>query len=180
MPAVSVYRRFYDHRLPSLITTNVAGHHLLFADREAASALVYALAEAQGELHFHLHAWVLMPDHLHLVSEVPDGMTSGIVMRFVKGRFAHRWNHRTGTGGSIWQTRFHERVLTSERALVAAVEYVHANPVAAGLVESAEDYVFSSAKAWGERSQAKPSSLEPAAESLMQLLMPAGVGPKPA
>jgi REP element-mobilizing transposase RayT len=148
--AMSVYRRFFDHRLPSLVTTNVADRTPLFASREAAEALVHALVEAHEELRFHLHAWVLMPDHLHLVIEVPDGITSGIVMRFIKARFARRWNHRLRTRGPIWQTRFHDRVLTSERALMAAIEYVHANPVAAGLVESAEDYPLSSAKGLGQ------------------------------
>jgi len=177
---MSVYRRFYAHRHPSLITTNVAHRHPLFADREAAGALVYALAEAQEELRFHLHAWVLMPDHLHLVIEVPDGITSGIVMRFIKARFARRWNHRLRTRGPIWQTRFHERVLTSERALMAAIEYVHANPVAAGLVESAEDYPLSSAKGWDKQSQAELLSLVQTSEMLKNLRGPADARPAPA
>ena len=87
---MSVYRRFFDHRYPSLITTNAAERHPLFTDRKAARALAYALTEAQEQLHFHLYAWVLMPDHLHLVIEVPDGTTSGMVMRFIKARFARR------------------------------------------------------------------------------------------
>lgn len=175
-----MYRRFFDHCYPSLITTNVADRRPLLAEPGAAVALVHALTEAQEQLHFHLYAWVLMPDHLHLVIEVPDGMTSGTVMRFMKARFARRWNHRIGRGGAVWQTRFHERVLTSERALLAAVEYVHANPVAAGLVEAAEDYLFSSAKAWGERSQAELFSCEAAAELLKELRSRTKLGPAPA
>jgi REP element-mobilizing transposase RayT len=177
---MSVYRRFYGHRYPSLITTNVADRSPLLARQEAASALLRSLAEAEQELRFHLYAWVIMPDHVHLVIEVPDSLMSGTVLRFVKARFARRWNHRTGAGGSIWQTRFHERVLTSERALLAAVEYVHANPVAAGLVESAEDYVFSSARAWGERSQAELFACEAAAALLMELRARKCLGPAPA
>lgn len=177
---MSVYRRFHGHRLPSLITTNVADRTPLFANRAASDALVHALVEAHEELRFRLHAWVLMPDHLHLVIEVPDGMTSGMVMRFIKARFARRWNHRVGSGGAVWQTRFHERVLTSERALLAAVEYVHANPVMAGLAVSAEDYPLSSARVWAERSQAELLSWEQAADLLKAARVAASVGPNPA
>jgi hypothetical protein len=37
---------------------------------------------------------------LHLVLEVPDGLNSGVIMRFIKARFARRWNHRIGSSGS--------------------------------------------------------------------------------
>lgn len=158
MMGVSVYRRFRDHRLPSLITTNVADRAPLLANPDAAAALEHALVEARDELRFELLAWVIMPDHMHLVVQLPDRVSSDSVMRLVKGRFSRRWNHRRRAGGPLWQTRFHERVLTSERALLAAVEYVHANPVVAGLVDVAGDYEWSSARAWSVRSQAEPSS----------------------
>ena len=121
-----------------------------------------------------------MPDHMHLVIELPDGVTSGKIMRFIKARFARRWNHRLRTDGSVWQARFHERVLTSDRALLAAVDYVHSNPVAAGLAESTEDYVLSSARAWGERSQAELASYERATEALKRLEASLDVRPAPA
>ena len=56
---------------------------------------------------------------------------------------------------------------------------MHANPVVAGPVEAAEDYVFSSAKVWGERSQAELSSCEAAAELLKELRARTKLGPAP-
>ena len=71
-------------------------------------------------------------------------------------------------------------MLTSERALLAAVEYVHANPVVAGLVEAAEDYPLSSAKGWAERSQAELASCERAADLLKEVLVGTSARPAPA
>ena len=177
---MSVYRRFHDHGLPSLITTNLADRSPLFTRPDAATALIRSLVEARDQLHFRLYAWVLMPDHLHLVVGMPPGIRSGAVMRLVKARFARRWNHQMKISGPIWQTRFHERLLTSEKALLAAIDYVHANPVTTGLVLAAEDYTLSSARAWAERSQAELLSHEPAVALLRNLQVKPGVGTAPA
>ncbi|HET9476334.1 MAG TPA: transposase [Dehalococcoidia bacterium] len=141
---MSVYRRFTGHDVPSLITTNIAGHKPLFADPSAANALILAMEHAEAELWVTVYAYVVMPDHLHLVVAPNENTTHGDFVRLLKGRFAHRWNRNHGRDGSIWQSRFHERALRNERALLAAIDYVHSNPVAAGLAERPEDYAWSS------------------------------------
>jgi putative transposase len=117
----------------------------LFADDIAAQALLQVIDEVMYETRTELYGFVIMPDHVHLALRVPPGDSTGRVMGKIKGRFAHRWNHREGSFGPVWQRRFHERVLVTEAALEAAVLYVHMNPVAAGITDRMEDYRWSSA-----------------------------------
>ena len=45
-------------------------------------------------------------------------------MHLVKGRFAHRWNRTHNCSGAVWQARFHEKALRTERALLAAIDRI--------------------------------------------------------
>ena len=148
---MSVYRRFTGHDLPFFVTTNTVDRTPLFAAEASVLLLTQVIAEVRHETKFRLHAWVLMPDHIHMVLSTPNVVAVGDVMRLVKGRFANRHNRQTERCGSVWQSRFHERALRNDAALMRAIDYVHMNPVEAGLVERAEDYRWSSAKWWACR-----------------------------
>ncbi len=66
-------------------------------------------------------------------------------MQTVKGYTARLINQRRGTRGPLWQRSFYDRVIRDDRQLVEAINYVHQNPVAAGLADTPEAYPFSSA-----------------------------------
>lgn len=142
---MSVWRRFNNHGYPSLITTNIEHRHALLGSPDAAGRLLNVIGEVRHETRFQLLAFVIMPDHVHLVVAVPERLRLSRLMRLIKGRFANRHNRSMRSSGSLWQERYHERGLRSERELVAAIEYVHANPVKAGLVSQAESFPWSSA-----------------------------------
>lgn len=142
---MSIYRRFHSAGYPSLITTNVARRERLFASTRAAGMFVDVLREVQRETGFSLLAFVVMPEHVHLVIEPSASHRLGQIVQLVKGRFSRRYNAGTGGSGPLWQSRYHERSLRSEDELREAIEYVHGNPVVAGLVAEASDYTWSSA-----------------------------------
>jgi putative transposase len=91
-------------------------------------------------------AWCLMPNHAHLIA-VPgtcDGLRRAIGE--AHRRYTLKVNLREGWQGYLWQGRFRSFVM-DERYTLAAARYVELNPVRAGLVERAEDYPWSSARA---------------------------------
>jgi putative transposase len=104
------------------------------------------IGEVRRDTNLELYAWVVMPDHVHLILRTAPPLTMGRAMQLMKGRFANRYNGFLGRKGPVWQDRYHARVLTSDKALTAAIEYVHHNPVAAGFVVAPEDFPWSSAK----------------------------------
>ena len=91
-------------------------------------------------------AWCLMPNHVHLVA-VPE-TASGLAEAVGETHrlYARQIHFRTGWRGYFWQGRF-ASVAMDEAHLYTAVRYVELNPVRARLVDAAEDWPWSSARA---------------------------------
>jgi len=142
---MSIWKRYDTHGLPSLITTNLANRKPLLASSYAARMLMEVINEVRAETAFNLLAFVVMPDHLHMVVSLPSGLKLGRVMQLIKGRFSNRYHRATGGDGNLWQERYHERTLRTEQQLITAIEYVHGNPMKAGIVSQLEDFPWSSA-----------------------------------
>lgn len=92
-----------------------------------------------------LYAFVVMPEHVHLVLEPAEGHSISDVMKSWKSFSARQIHDLNGSRGAFWQDGFHERVIRDDRDLEAAVRYLHQNPVEAGLVKRPEEYLLSSA-----------------------------------
>jgi len=89
--------------------------------------------------HFVLIAYVIMPDHLHiLLKPTKDGISK--IMQMIKGRSSRAVNK-----GKFWQKGFYDLALFSEDKFKEKFNYIHYNPVKLELVDKAEDYKFSSA-----------------------------------
>jgi putative transposase len=91
-------------------------------------------------------AWCLMPNHVHLLI-VPcdvDGLRQTVAN--AHRRYAGRLNARNKWTGHVWQGRYGS-VVMDEAHLYHAISYVSLNPVRAGLVERAQDWPWSSARA---------------------------------
>jgi len=91
-------------------------------------------------------AYCLMPNHVHLIAvpEKAESLARGIGE--AHRRYTRYINFKKGWKGYLWQGRFASFPM-DEDYLLAAVRYVEMNPVRAGLVKSAGDYRWSSAKA---------------------------------
>lgn len=77
-------------------------------------------------------AWCLMGNHVHLVlADYEDAMSAA--MHRLLLTYARRFNKRTGRTGHLFQNRFDRRSLDTDRYLMAAIRYVHANPQEAGI-----------------------------------------------
>lgn len=120
-------------------------HRVFFCDRDY---LIYLhwLREYAGQCGVEILAYALMPNHVHLVL-VPEGRGSlPEALRCLHMRYAQRVNREKDWVGHLWQGRYFSSVV-DERYFWAAIHYVERNPVRAGLVERAEDYHWSSARA---------------------------------
>jgi len=90
-------------------------------------------------------AYCLMPNHVHFIC-VPR-RTDSLARTFntLHMRYSQYINKKQGACGHLWQGRFYSCIL-DEKHLFAAVRYVENNPVRAGMVGTAEEYPWSSAK----------------------------------
>jgi REP element-mobilizing transposase RayT len=127
-----------------LVSTATFRRQPTFAVEAIARSAVDTLTELTDRLG--LIAWVLMPDHAHLVVQPDEPLADAI--RVFKSLSWKAARERAGLAEPLWQRGFHDRGIRGERALRAAIDYVHANPLKARLVDAAEDWPWSSYGRW--------------------------------
>jgi len=92
-----------------------------------------------GEIDYRLHAWVVMPNHVHLLATARTEISK--FMRRVKGYSARQANaqlHRTGQ--TFWQEESYDRLVRTPEEFKNIEAYILNNPVKAGLARSAQEY----------------------------------------
>jgi putative transposase len=93
---------------------------------------------------YRLHAWVVMPNHVHVVMTLQDAFSE--IMRWLNWTTARRSNQiLERTGRPFWQDESFDHWIRDQQDFERIVQYVECNPVAAGLVASAEQWPWSSA-----------------------------------
>ena len=91
-----------------------------------------------------LHAWVIMPNHVHVVLEPHLELPQ--IMRWLKGRTSRKANQILGRKGlPFWQDEYYDHWIRSAGELNELISYVEHNPVQAGLAGSEEQWPWSSA-----------------------------------
>ena len=146
-PVKSQFRRYLEAGRAYLVTTNTKDRQPLFADAGLARIVLRNLRFYRDRFDFKLHAYVVMPDHLHLLL-TPGRIQLPDIMRNLKSYIAKEVHEAQNGGGSTWQPRFHDRGIRDHRQFDAALKYIHLNPVKAGLARSEDEYEFSSAHAY--------------------------------
>lgn len=121
---------------------------------------VAAMAQ-QSLLHFadaryHLHAWCIMPSHVHILLQPMNGITLSTSMSSWKkftGRRISEWRqeHHGDAPAPAWHREYFDRYIRDEGHYRALVDCIHRNPVRAGLVQKPEDWEWSSARLWLQR-----------------------------
>jgi putative transposase len=123
-------------------TTVTANRRRLFQIEDTANLLLETLAHYRTQNRYQLHAFVIMPDHLHLLFTPAPEVSLEKAMQFIKGGFSHRLKSHL----EVWSKSFNEtQILTSEK-FEACKNYIERNPVRARLVPSPEIYHHSSVK----------------------------------
>ncbi|NLF01511.1 MAG: transposase [Anaerolineales bacterium] len=116
----------------------------LLADPRAAQIVEEALFFGDN-LRYLLLAWVVMPNHVHVLIETRAGWGMDRVVGSWKTYTAGRINTLLGRNGPLWERDYYDRFVRDEGHLGSAIRYVHNNPVKAGLVESPEQWRYGSA-----------------------------------
>jgi putative transposase len=127
------------------ISSSADGRKRLFQSIRMGELFVDVLSENRDCGRFLLHAFVLMPDHMHLLVTPSEDLSLEKCIQYIKGGFAFRANRAFKIGSKIWQKGFNEHRVTSSDDFYSHVKYIEMNPVKAGLVAKLEDYRFSSA-----------------------------------
>ena len=137
-------RRLVAPGFPHHVIQRGNNRQQIFLDSSDCERFLTTLQEAAQKFALAIHAYVLMPNHVHLLVTPADDQRLSLVMQGV-GRAYVRWfNARHGRTGTLWEGRYRSAVVESERYLLACMRYVEMNPVRAGIVEIPSQYRWSS------------------------------------
>ena len=136
------------HRAPQeirtyFITTVTAQRRRLFQVSATAELLSQTIFDYRGQSRFFLHAFVIMPDHLHLLLTPASEVSLERAIQFIKGGFSFRLKSKL----EVWERGFNESQILTPKKYTACRSYIEMNPVRKRLVNTPEDYPYSSATA---------------------------------
>lgn len=154
---------------PAYYLTSVTHNRLpVFRLDEFKKVVTDAFCEARENHKMMIFAYVIMPDHTHLLTDNAHEIKD--VLRYLNGVSAHRvvkYLKANSYDESLSKLRIQERTdkhkysvyqphpnairITGESAFMQKVNYIHLNPVRAGLVGHPDEYLYSSARLWHGR-----------------------------
>ena len=135
-------RRFNPEGRPCFIT-NVTHKRkpLLIAH---ADLLLSSFSAIQLRTSYEIPAWVIMPDHFHLIIDLKDEELSSVIQR-IKMSFGSLLRKSRGLhSGRIWQYGFWDHVIRDEKDMNRHMDYIHFNPVKYGYVKKPFKWLHSS------------------------------------
>jgi putative transposase len=117
----------------------------LFVQRGSGEAFERTIFEAAVRCGWELYAYVIMSNHYHLALRTPEpNLVVG--MKWLQSTFATRFNRLHRERGHVFQGRYKSLLVTEARPLLGLIDYVHLNPVRAGLytVDGLKSHALSS------------------------------------
>lgn len=151
--------KWSNRNLPGALRfiTGVVNHRLrIFDDANCCQSFTEVCASLKESWPFRLIAWVLMPDHIHLIANPKDGRIRDLTaaLKSLSARslidgstrfsFLREMPDTDGSTHQVWQESFKALPLWSEWLIWQKINYIHNNPLKSGLVKSARDYRWSS------------------------------------
>ena len=140
------------------VTTAVRNWTPILSDQKLAREVALQLSETATHFEASIIAYVIMPSHIHALLGVKRIEDLSRLMQAFKSittsriaplmSEAQRAQFGADRSYRIWRPRFDDLIIWSEKQYRVKVEYIHNNPVKAGLVGEAIDFGFSSARGW--------------------------------
>ena len=167
-----------DQQAIHFITFAVVEWVDVFTRKTYRDLLIDSLRHCQQEKGLVLHAWCIMSNHVHLLASANNGNLSDIIRDFKKftakqilsaiqlneQESRKAWMLRLfkqageantkNTSFQFWRQDNQPKECYSPAFTAQKIGYIHNNPVAAGLVEKAEDYLYSSARDYSSKEPA--------------------------
>jgi REP element-mobilizing transposase RayT len=100
--------------------------------------------KAKRKFRFNLWDFCIMGNHIHFSIQPGKDGTLSEIMQWIKCNFAKAWNKAHNRKRHVWEERFYSRIIKRITDFLRVREYIAENPVKAGLVEQAAEWIFGS------------------------------------
>lgn len=136
-------KRFQQTGQLHFIIFSCYGRAPLLHTAEAADTFEGTLERVRRWYGFCVSGYVVMPEHVHLLVSEPERGSLAVAIQMLKQVVARKLR-AAGAVGRIWQPRYYDFNVWSERKRIEKLRYLHRNPVARGLVACPQDWPWSS------------------------------------
>jgi putative transposase len=134
--------RLAPQEIRTFFTTAVtANRRRLFQSEQNAELLLRILQDNRQKDRFQLHAYVIMPDHIHLLMTPAENVSIEKAMQFIKGGFSFKLK----SAYDVWERSFKEHRIKNKQDYEHHKTYIEQNPVRANLSPTPEQFPHSSA-----------------------------------
>ena len=159
--------RIRDQQMPYFITTTVVDWVDIFSRKSYRDIFIQSLDYCITHKKLILYGFVVMSNHAHLIVQSEKGDLSGIIRdlkkytsnriletmlnepesrrEWILHRFSKPARNKNSHNFQVWNHQNHAVEIFSEKFLWTKLDYIHLNPVRAGIVEKASEYLYSSA-----------------------------------
>lgn len=157
-----------DQILPHFITATVVDWVDVFTRKRYSDCIIECFDYCIKNKGMILFSYVIMSNHIHMIVQSNEGKLSDLLRDFKKftsktiltkiqtePESRREWmlerfkkateTHSRNTNYQLWQYGNHAEEIYSEKFMWSKIDYIHFNPVRAGLVSKPQDYIFSSA-----------------------------------
>ena len=160
-------RNNLDNTSLFFVTTTVVNFSKIFVDGDCCKALLNNILHYKKKYNYEILGYVIMPSHFHWIIKIDTGNgTISDIMRDIKkysaweildvlqkkkneellNVFKESVTSYRPQKRKLWMARFDDEAIRDQKMFFTKLKYIHNNPVKAGLVERAEDYIYSSAR----------------------------------
>jgi len=136
-------RRFWAPGAKYHITSRGIRKMDLFLDDHDRLEYLHFLTKVKQQYPFHLHAYCLMTNHIHLQVETIQHSPSEI-MNYLNTKYAIYFNKRYNYSGHVFESRYGAEFIDTPEYELEVNKYIHLNPLRANIVKHPEDYTWSS------------------------------------
>lgn len=137
-------RRFAPAAVPQHVVHRGHNRCRVFFDESDRRHYLDCLGHAAGKYACHMHAYVLMDNHVHLLLTPDKNDSLSRMLQWAAARYVRYVNDRLERTGTLWESRFRSSAILSARYLLTCYRYIELNPVRAGMVAHPSEHAWSS------------------------------------
>ena len=123
------FKYLYSERIERFLDS---GYGSCILQRPETAEIVHGSLEYYNKIKYLLHAWCIMPNHVHVIFQILAGHTLSKILQGWKSFTSHAINKNLGTQGQLWQSDCYNHIIRSEKEYYQQIRYVWDNPLKAG------------------------------------------------
>ncbi len=141
----STYKTEADRLLALLDKYEDAGYGSCVLKNDNVAKIVHDAIFFYHGKKYNVISWCIMPNHVHVLIEVMKNISLSSILHSWRSFSSNEINKLLNRSGRLWMPEYFDRFIRDNDHFNNVVDYIHNNPVKAGLVKEATDYKWSSA-----------------------------------